>query len=514
MLTDSGPAIDQSALEDLAALLLERAGLKISPDGFYGLRLALRARMPALGISDSGDYVHRLRQAAGEHELRSLLPLVTVGKTDFFRDGRQFHALEARIMPDALLEARHARRRVQIWSAGCATGEEPYSLAIVAAELGARPKEIEIWATDLNAAAVESAKVGRYPGRRVAGLTEARLARYFTPFGDGYEVSPTLRELVRFEGQNLAAPVFAKVLPGSIDVILCRNVIIYFDLPTIRGLMDRFFVALRPGGLLLLGYSESLFKVYDKFQMVEIEGSFIYRRPKPGERATDIPGLLGSALKKAEPPPKAHGHSKAAKPHKRGHGEKPAPVRRAPAASARAARAEPAVHQSPAERLEAAMARSERGEFDEALAEVKQLIEAEDTDLDAWLTLGNLNSLMGHAAEARDAFTAALAIEPLCVEARIFGGVAALQIRDLSGARAELQKALFLEPTLSLGHYLLAQVFEQSGAAEEARRAYRNALAQLRFPQRELAGHYPDMPDSPETIARAARYALAALEER
>jgi chemotaxis protein methyltransferase CheR len=99
------------------------------------------------------------------------------------------------------------------------------------------------------------------------------------------------------------------------------------------------------------------------------------------------------------------------------------------------------------------------------------------------------------------------------VDARVFLGVAALQANALDEARAELSRALFLEPTLALGHYLLAQVYERLRHRDDARRAYRNAIAQLRFPQRPLNGHYPDTPDSTESIHRAARYALAALEE-
>jgi chemotaxis protein methyltransferase CheR len=154
-----------------------------------------------------------------------------------------------------------------------------------------------------------------------------------------------------------------------------------------------------------------------------------------------------------------------------------------------------------------------RGDFDAALQETQSLLEVEPGNLDALLTLGNLLSLQGQHDGARGAFAQALQQEPLCVEARVFGAMAALQESKLQDARAELQKALFLEPTLSVGHYLLAQVQEKQGDRDGARRSYRNAVAQLRFPQRPLAGHYPDMPDSPDTLARAARYALAALEE-
>jgi chemotaxis protein methyltransferase CheR len=167
----------------------------------------------------------------------------------------------------------------------------------------------------------------------------------------------------------------------------------------------------------------------------------------------------------------------------------------------------------PAERLSLAMRKMMQSDFPSAIQDVERLLVDEPGHLDTLLTLGNLYSLTGRIAEAREAFAQALTREPLCVEARIFGGVAALQAGQLAEARAEFSKALFLEPTLAIGHYLLAQVQERTKDREGARRSYRNAIAQLRFPQRPLAGHYPDMPDSPEAIAQVARYALAALEE-
>ncbi|MFP2902610.1 tetratricopeptide repeat protein, partial [Corallococcus sp. 4LFB] len=154
------------------------------------------------------------------------------------------------------------------------------------------------------------------------------------------------------------------------------------------------------------------------------------------------------------------------------------------------------------------------GDFPGAIDGVKRLLVDEPSDLDALLTLGNLYSLTGRISEARDTFGQALQREPLCVEARIFGGVAAMQAGSLAEARSELAKALFLEPTLAIGHYLLAQVQERTQDFESARRSYRNAVAQLKYPQRPLAGHYPEMLDSAESISRAARYALAALEEQ
>ncbi len=534
--------VSQKALQQLSALLLERAGLKITPDGFHSLRLALSTRMPAVGITDPEVYVRRLREVGGEQELRALLPLVTVGHTEFFRDPKQFRALERFILPQLLAKARRELRKVFIWSAGCATGEEPYSVAMVMSELGALPMEVDLWATDLNLAAVEAAKLGRFTVRRVGNMASERIERFFKPVEEGFEVHPILREYVRFDGLNLAAPTFeGMVTPGTLDLILCRNVIIYFDLPTIRGLMDRFLAALRPGGLLFLGYSESLFKVYDRFEMIEVDGAFVYRRPlvdavpktKPPIPATATPAPL---------PPNSQPASRAKPPENNlaairerlaaGGGlnngtdpkmDPPRPARltlEMPALGS----AEPRTLRTtevpggakalpPAARLNQAVRKMMQSDFTSAIRDVEALLADEPGHLDALLTLGNLYSLTGKIAEARDAFGQALAREPLCVEARVFGGVAALQAGNLTEARAEFSKALFLEPTLAISHYLLAQVQERTNDKDGARRSYRNAIAQLRFPQRPLAGHYPDIPDSSDAIARVARYALAALED-
>jgi chemotaxis protein methyltransferase CheR len=578
--------VSARALQQLASLLLERAGLKITPDGYHSLRLALTTRMPALGLEDAEEYVKRLRAPSSENELRALLPLVTVGHTEFFRDPKQFRALEQVLVPEALQRARRENRKVHIWSAGCATGEEPYSVAMVLAELGALSVEVDLWATDLNLAAVESAKQGRFAWRRTAGIPKDKRERFFRPTEDGHEVLPWLREFVRFDGQNLAVPVFEKVRPESLDLILCRNVIIYFDLPTIRALMDRFLMALRPGGVLLLGYSESLFKVYDRFEMMEVEGAFVYRRPltlaQPPAKSSSSPGMAAQApasrpsevgLAAAGAKPRVTQPSLPAVPAVgQANGTNPAvmpatrslhrtlevtpvsatglpaaatgePARKSltapavattgpvPALSSASRKAEgsaPSANEArtrggdlpawslsltPAERLNAAVRMMERGDFTAAVATVEQLLADEPDDLDALLTLGNLYSITGRLADARDAFAQAINREPLCVEARVFGGLASLQAGEMTEARAELGKALFLEPSLAIGHYLIAQVYERLKDREGARRSYRNAISQLRYPQRQLAGHYPDLPDSSEALSRSARYALAALEE-
>lgn len=510
--------IDRAALEQLSALLLERAGLRITPDGYYGLRLALQARMPALGLADAAEYVRRLRQLAGETELRALLPLVTVGKTEFFRDARQFQSFGEQVLP-ALLEAgRTEARRVKLWSAGCATGEEPYSLAMVAVEQGASAETVSIWATDLNPVATETAAKGVYPSRRLVGVSEERIRRFFFEAHGSYEVVPLVRDLVRFEPHNLAAPVWPQVQAGSLDVIFCRNVIIYFDQPTIVGVMERFYEALRPGGWLFLGYSESLFKIGTRFEMVEVGGTFAYQRPavEGHKRPTVHPARpFGSSSAHRSPTDvetvlREIREERARRPSLRSSAPAPTPRPSAPRSTDLGLFER---HQTPVERLAKVIGCIEEGDFPRALRMARRLTDDEPDDLAARLTLGNVQALMGNVDEARETYQAALSREPLCVEARLYLALAAMQANQIEEARAELTRALFLEPTLAIGHYLLGQVNERRGDLEGARRAYRNALQQRKAPAHDLIGHFPDLPRSNEAVAQAAQYRLAALSE-
>ena len=506
-------SIERPSLEQLAALLLERAGLKITPDGYYGLRLALQARMPALGITDASEYVGRLKQRAGEQELRSLIPLVTVGKTEFFRDTRQFLAFERNVFPQVLERGRSEGRQTRVWSAGCATGEEPYSLSMMAREQGGTPATVEIWATDLNPAATESASRGFFPARRLVGVSEERIARFFVTAEGGYQLTPAVRELIRFEGHNLAAPVWHQVQARSLDVIFCRNVIIYFDQPTIVGVMERFYESLRPGGWMFLGYSESLFKISTRFEMVEVGGTFAYQRPLSG--AGRKPAPVTSVARPSAPPPAPRSPTdvetvlrnlKRQEPPKPPRPSAPLPPPPDPA--------RPAPRKTPVERLAEVVAAIEKGDFPLALRTARRLADDEPDDLAARLTLGNVYALMGNLDEAREAYQYALSREALCVEARLYTALAEMQGGQLDDARQELTRALFLEPTLAVGHYLLGQVNELKGDKDGALRAYRNAISQRKQPKHELIGHFPDLPRSNEAIAQAAQYRLAALSER
>ena len=486
-------------LAELASLLKERVGLNIRPDSYSALGIAISARFAELNGRVRGPigYLELLRSEAGDEELRRLLPLVTVGKTSFFRDDRQFQALAA-LMPGLLRAARARGRPVSVWSAGCATGEEVYSIAMTAAEAGAQPGEVELIGTDVNPEAVSAAARGLFEPRRMRDVPAGMVSRWFEPDGDGYRVRSELRRLLAgVRPHNLVGQPFPRPQAGGWDLVFCRNVIIYFDTPTTQQVLARFHDTLEPGGFLFLGYSESLFRLFEGFELTEVAGAFLYRRPE------------GAAPRPTAPPP----------PPAMAHRYVPAPVKHVrldPAPGPRpAAAAPPRRLLSPQEILDASVELIGDGRFGAAREALERLIRDSGEDLGVRLTLANLYVVLRQPDRARESYQVALALEPLSAEAHLFYGVHLLAAGDADGAALELSRALFLDPDMALAHYYLGRCREAQRDAFRARLCYRNAIdAYRRRPdgkRQAFLGYYPDLPEDGATFARAAEYAMAAL---
>jgi chemotaxis protein methyltransferase CheR len=507
-------AVAQAQLADLAAILKERVGLHVRPDSYAALRIALSARLDQMDgrVPDASDYLALLRSDDGDDELRRLLPLVTVGKTSFFRDERQFGALQA-LLPGLVARARGGGRRIAIWSAGCATGEEPYSIAMSGSEAGAGPEHLEILATDVNPEAVAAASRGSFDARRMRDVPRSWTERYFEREDGGYRVRPGLRRLVTtIRPHNLVASAFPRPIDGGgWDVVFCRNVIIYFDTPTTQQVLARFHESLAPGGYLFLGYSESLFRLFEGFELTEVAGAFLYRRPETPVRAGSplpLPTPFPGSLPSVQPPAVRH----VAVP-------RPAHERHAGAHGSRAKAPPPPPEEgpplAPQEYLDGAVSLFAEGRFGAARELLERLLEKGGEDLAVRLTLANLYGVLRQGQRAHECYLAALAVEPLSAEAHLFFGIHLLSSGDAEQAALELSRALFLDPDLSLGHYYLGRCREAQKDPQRARLAYRNAMeAYRRRPdgkRQAFLGYYPDIPEDGAAFARAAEYALAAL---
>lgn len=260
----------------LCALVKQTTGINLTESKrelIYG-RVARRLR--ALGVSSFAEY-RRILSSSGSEEMAEFCNAVTTNLTSFFREAHHFDYLREALLLPRLKEARSSRR-LRIWSAGCSSGEEPYSIAITIREVipEASSWDIRILATDLDSDVLARAKAGIYTEERVSGLGHGRLSKFFQvdkrADGVSYRVTPSLSQLITFKQLNLMHPL---PMQGPLDVIFCRNVIIYFDKDTQRELMGRIAKLQAHGGLLFLGHSETLHHVSDDYTLI---GKTIYRR--------------------------------------------------------------------------------------------------------------------------------------------------------------------------------------------------------------------------------------------
>jgi two-component system CheB/CheR fusion protein len=281
---------DHDELRDLVERIHERSGIDFGSYKPATILRRLHGRMNATSRPTLADYAAYLE--SDPEEYARLVNSLLIKVTEFFRDPQLFEYLREQVLPELIAEARRNRRELRIWSAGCSTGEEAYSLAITVAEaLGeeAAWPEIRVFATDIDREAIAFARRGVYPPAALKGLPAGARDRYFVKSDGGYEVAKRLRALMIFGEHDLGerAPF------PRIDLLLCRNVLIYFSTPMQRVALETFAFSLRPGGRLALGTSEAVMALPEPFEEEQARLR-VYRR-LPGSYA--IPPMRPAALR-------------------------------------------------------------------------------------------------------------------------------------------------------------------------------------------------------------------------
>ncbi|MDR2877795.1 MAG: protein-glutamate O-methyltransferase CheR [Chromatiales bacterium] len=256
-------------------LVLKRTGISLAEgkeDLVYG-RLAKRLR--TLGMTRFSEYCQYVE--AHSEELPEVVNAITTNLTAFFRESHHFDYLRSDVLP-ALLRLNASSRRIRIWSAGCSTGEEPYSIAMVVHDLMPKNQgwDIKILATDIDTNVIDRAASGIYTADRITGIPEQYQRRYVNK-GAGNQAEKVrmrdeIRDLITFRCLNL---IEEWPMRGPFDLIFCRNVVIYFDKDTQRRLFDRYANILCADGHLFIGHSETLYKVCERFELI---GRTIYRK--------------------------------------------------------------------------------------------------------------------------------------------------------------------------------------------------------------------------------------------
>jgi chemotaxis protein methyltransferase CheR len=435
------PPLSDSEFGEIAGLLHRTAGLAFDDTRRDSLAYSVNERMRASGCASVADYLRLLADPSGAAERQALLDEVTIPETHFFRNPPQIRALRQHVLPELMRQAA-GRRTLRIWSAGCSTGEEPYTIAMLVRELipANAGWDVKIVATDISTRALTAAKAGRYRERSFVMTDPIDRQRFFVLDAESraYVVRPEVRDLVDFRPHNLVAdpPPFE---PGEADLILCRNVTIYFDRDTTKRLMTRMHTTLRDGGYLFLGHAETLWQISTDFSLVSLGDAFLYRRqPDDGERRQVLPDRRTEDELRPTKADRRRGPSdrrRLAIPRRRTESlptiETPVPKPLPPAGAL-----------DPLAAVRSAVA---DGRYDEAADLAAEVVQA----------------------------------TPLRAEAHYLHGLALGNLGRDADALVVLRKAVYLAPDDGFAHFLLGGALERLGEHVAASRSYRAAAATL-----------------------------------
>ncbi|QXD16051.1 protein-glutamate O-methyltransferase CheR [Rhodocaloribacter litoris] len=266
--------------EQFRRFIYEQTGIYFQDNKKYLLESRVGRRLTATGTPDYQAYFHYLLNGGAATELPELINAVTINETFFFRTPPQFEIIEEHIIPELVAQRTGPAPTLRLWSAACSTGDEPYSLALIVRDrLQARYPRVrfEIYGTDINTEVLETARAGSYGPRAVRNVPPPMLSRYFTVERDHYTLKPEVRETVRFAYLNLFDRNAVATM-RNIDLILCANVLIYFDNKSKQQVVSSLYNSLNKGGYLLVGFSETLYGVTQAFQPVRFDKTIAYKK--------------------------------------------------------------------------------------------------------------------------------------------------------------------------------------------------------------------------------------------
>ena len=460
-----------------AQFIARTMGLHFSEERHFELSQKMLAVAREAGSDDLERYLLWLMSAPLSRELLdSLARALTIGETYFLRDPRSYQVLEEELLPGLIAQRRRTDKSLRIWSAGCSTGEEPYSLAILLSR--AIPDlagwNISLVATDINPKALERARRGIY-SRWSFRNAPPWLMDYFTRCEDGrFEIIPRIRDLVRFEHLNLADRESPSVGTDHLDFIFCRNVMLYFEPKQIERTVARFHGALRDGGWLFVGPTEVDQSLLQGFSYRLYPGAFVLKKgvekqvfggghPTPPHCTT--PGGAAKGAKKvpgSHPPQAAAARTPSAVETPDGK-----PRARQPAEDSQPA--------APAGYPEA-LALYQAGSYEQAADSVRHALDAGPLPAEALALGARAFANLGRFSEARKFCEQAIAADRLSAQNHYLLSIILEQQGDLAAAASSLKNVLFIDQDYLLAYLALGNLSRQVGDAGECERNFGNAL--------------------------------------
>ncbi|MFA6000792.1 MAG: CheR family methyltransferase [Thermoleophilia bacterium] len=470
--------LSEDDFERFRKIIDQASGIFFDRSKWELLRLGLTDRAEATDAKSLSDYYEKITSAAdGEDELRCLLDHLSVQETQFFRNLPQFDALRKYVIPEIARRKKNGHRSIRLWSAGCSTGQEPYSLAMAALDVLPDPGSwnIQILGTDLNQQALAIAEKGWYPEKRLIGIDRSHRENYFRPLDGGFVVTEPVRRMVHFSRHNMVNDPLPMSIFGTCDVVFCRNVIIYFTHNTAKYVIEHFFDIMNPGGYLFLGHSETLWKMSAKYSLVEMGDAFIYKKSLP--RSIEGRRFIPDRRIREAPLPTSVHEDRRVKISRRDvtgveeliHKQE----EQFPSKNAGTVSEEPNVQKG----------RSflELGEYDKACECLAEAVKQDGSNAELFFLQG-------------------LALE---------------KANRPDDASESYRKAIYCDENYSIAYFHMASVLERSGRLKAAVREYRNAARSLRNDQSGRWGNYLDSYDM-ESVINLCEWKienLASLEE-
>jgi chemotaxis protein methyltransferase CheR len=435
--------------ERFRKIINQSSGIFFDRGKWNVLRMGLSDRALARGVDSLHDYYELLTtEDKREEELRSLLENLSVQETQFFRNLPQFDALRKYIVPEVMRRKAAKHRNIHIWSAGCSTGQEPYSLAMSLLDVipDIDSWDIRITGTDLNRQVLEVANRGWYPERKLTGLDRAHVENYMDEDDGGYRVREEIKQLVNFRCLNLVTDPLPIEAIGTCDIIFCRNVIIYFTHETAKFVIEHFFDILNPGGYLFLGHSETLWKMSTKYSLVEVGDTFIYKKSLPR-------GINGRRFI----------------PDRRMRdGKLPEGIERDRRVSDR--------------RLENIELKAREGMTKDGGSERGGTAAPADDNntADAWLEEAKTLLELGEFVSAAEVLESRVNQGSVSAEAQFLLGLALERLGSMAEAQNAYHRTIQCDEKYSIAYFHLASILEHEGQPAEAVKEYRNAAKFLR----------------------------------
>ncbi|HEY7629745.1 MAG TPA: CheR family methyltransferase [Thermoleophilaceae bacterium] len=461
------------------AIVRQRAGIEIPDARKADLEKGVQAALELTGAADADSLYELLAEKGprGTAAFEAMVPAITINETHFFRNRPQMKALETEILPQ-LIEARRSTRRLRIWSAACSSGEEPYSLAILVDRLLPDRDEwdVLIHGTDIDPTALDKAHTGLYGNWSFREVPQDVKEEYFTKADEHrFELDPRIRRMVKFSRLNLVDDRYPSPenTTDRMDLVVCRNVLIYFREETIQRIVDRFHDSLVDGGWLVVGHAEPSQEIFHRYQVKNYPGTIVYRRARAAAPESASPPSAVRRPPTAVPSPPFAVRSPQVRPPAPLKPFTPAPAK--PAVSVRPLRPVGAKQDAgpppEAGAIDAAYALFEAGRSGEAINRLQELAAESPTEFRPPYLLAKIFASRIKFPEAERWIDVAISNRELAPEAHYLRGLVLQEQGRLEDALEAFRRSVFLDHTFVLGHFAAAGLFGRTGQTGRAQKS-------------------------------------------